>query len=315
MTLSTLKTFRRATGLVVVTAMVCLAGAAVFHSSGTNRDLGSVSNVEPDRSSASRRRPPARATGSSPPTVECSPSATRSFFGSTGSLQLARADRRHRADAVGQGLLARRRPTAACSPSATRTSSARRVTAASPPPSSASPPRVRARATGSSRATAASSRFGDAPFLGSTGGRRLAAPVVGIARTRSGNGYWLVTSNGARLQLRRRALAEAGRQRRHRAGRRHLAPERRRRLLARRAPTAAPPRSARPVRSRPRSPTSSAGSDSDPVVTITSSPKGGYWVATAHGTVGVSTKQKAAPRIAKPAAKTTGWIAYQLFRR
>ena len=35
-----------------------------------------------------------------------------------------------------------------------------------------------------------------APFLGSTGSLRLNAPVVGMARTPSGNGYWLVASDG-----------------------------------------------------------------------------------------------------------------------
>ncbi|MGI8685935.1 MAG: PQQ-dependent sugar dehydrogenase [Acidimicrobiales bacterium] len=35
-----------------------------------------------------------------------------------------------------------------------------------------------------------------APFLGSTGALRLASPVVGMAGTPSGNGYWLVASDG-----------------------------------------------------------------------------------------------------------------------
>ena len=38
--------------------------------------------------------------------------------------------------------------------------------------------------------------FGGAPFDGSTGGKALAAPVVGMAATPSGNGYWLVASDG-----------------------------------------------------------------------------------------------------------------------
>jgi len=40
------------------------------------------------------------------------------------------------------------------------------------------------------------SNFGNARFLGSTAGRRLLNPVVGIATTPSGNGYWLVTRGG-----------------------------------------------------------------------------------------------------------------------
>src|SRR5207244_7759312 len=33
-------------------------------------------------------------------------------------------------------------------------------------------------------------------FFGSTGGRRLDRPVVGMARTATGNGYWLVAADG-----------------------------------------------------------------------------------------------------------------------
>jgi hypothetical protein len=38
--------------------------------------------------------------------------------------------------------------------------------------------------------------FGDAQFFGSTGGIRLNQPVVGMAATPSGRGYWLVASDG-----------------------------------------------------------------------------------------------------------------------
>jgi len=37
---------------------------------------------------------------------------------------------------------------------------------------------------------------GDAPFFGSEGGTTLAAPIVGMARTISGRGYWLVGKDG-----------------------------------------------------------------------------------------------------------------------
>ena len=38
--------------------------------------------------------------------------------------------------------------------------------------------------------------FGDAPFLGSMGGRRLNAPVVGMAATPDGRGYYLAAADG-----------------------------------------------------------------------------------------------------------------------
>ena len=38
--------------------------------------------------------------------------------------------------------------------------------------------------------------FGDATFDGSMGGTRLNAPIVGIAATVDGGGYWEVASDG-----------------------------------------------------------------------------------------------------------------------
>src|SRR4051812_37581161 len=45
-------------------------------------------------------------------------------------------------------------------------------------------------------AAATSLSFGDASDLGSMRGRPLAQPVVGMAPTRSGKGYWLVARDG-----------------------------------------------------------------------------------------------------------------------
>ena len=38
--------------------------------------------------------------------------------------------------------------------------------------------------------------FGDAGYFGSQGGSALNSPIVGIAPTPTGNGYWLVAADG-----------------------------------------------------------------------------------------------------------------------
>jgi len=38
--------------------------------------------------------------------------------------------------------------------------------------------------------------FGDAPFEGSAGGLHLNAPIVGIAATPDGQGYWMAARDG-----------------------------------------------------------------------------------------------------------------------
>jgi hypothetical protein len=38
--------------------------------------------------------------------------------------------------------------------------------------------------------------YGDARFFGSTGGTPLTKPIVGMASTPDGGGYWLVGSDG-----------------------------------------------------------------------------------------------------------------------
>ena len=57
------------------------------------------------------------------------------------------------------------------------------------------PPRPAA-ATGSSRSDGGIFAFGDAAFFGSTGASKLNRPIVGMAATPSGRGYWLVASDG-----------------------------------------------------------------------------------------------------------------------
>ena len=53
-----------------------------------------------------------------------------------------------------------------------------------------------ARAIGSSSSDGGVFAFGDAIYRGSMGGRHLNRPVVGMAATPTGKGYWLVASDG-----------------------------------------------------------------------------------------------------------------------
>ena len=49
--------------------------------------------------------------------------------------------------------------------------------------------------------------YGNAAFHGSMGGQHLNQPVVGMASTPDGGGYWEVAADGGHLQLRRRATS------------------------------------------------------------------------------------------------------------
>ena len=71
-----------------------------------------------------------------------------------------------------------------------------RSAARSTRPSSASRRRPTAGATGWSRRDGGVFSFGDAAFYGSTGSLRLNKPIVGIATTPDGRGYWMVASDG-----------------------------------------------------------------------------------------------------------------------
>ena len=44
--------------------------------------------------------------------------------------------------------------------------------------------------------------YGGARFLGSTGAIRLNQPIVGMAATPSGDGYWMVATDGGIFSLR-----------------------------------------------------------------------------------------------------------------
>ena len=79
--------------------------------------------------------------------------------------------------------------------SATPGSSARPGPFRSTSPSSAWPAPLTARATGSWPPMAASSTTA-MPFYGSAGGIPLNKPIVGMAPTPDGKGYWLVASDG-----------------------------------------------------------------------------------------------------------------------
>ena len=124
-------------------------------------------------------------------------------------------------------------PTAASSPSATPPSTAPPAPSASTSPSSAWPPPPTAAATGWSPPTAASSPSATPRFYGSTGAIHLNQPIVGMAATPDGGGYWLVASDGgiftfgdaALLRLHRRHPPQP-------AHRRHGRHPRRARLLA-----------------------------------------------------------------------------------
>jgi ribosomal protein L24E len=62
--------------------------------------------------------------------------------------------------------------------------------------SGARPPLAEATSTASHAAPAVGDKFGDAGDFGSMRGKPLAQPVVGMAATRTGKGYWLVARDG-----------------------------------------------------------------------------------------------------------------------
>ena len=138
---------------------------------------------------------PAAATGSWPPTVASSPSATRRSWARPAASRSNKPIVGHGPDARRQRLLAgrlrrrhlrlRRRPVLRVDRAASRLNKPIVGMAATP--------------DGNGYWLVASDggifAFGDAQFYGSTGGI-LNKPVVGMAATPDGNGYWLVASDG-----------------------------------------------------------------------------------------------------------------------
>ena len=152
-------------------------------------------DAEPADRRHGRRRRPATATGWSRPTAASSPSATRTFYGSTGAMTPQPAHRRHGRDPVRQRLLARRRPTAASSPSATPLPRLDRRHRTSTSRSSAWPRRPSGNGYWLVAADGGIFSFGDATFHGSDRARRLNRPSS-AGRDPAGNGYWFVAADG-----------------------------------------------------------------------------------------------------------------------
>ena len=125
-------------------------------------------------------------------------------------------------------------PPTAPSTTSTHRSSATRAPGRSTSPSSGWRPTRPATATGSSRATAGSSRSGRSKFYGSTGGMHLNKPIVGIAANAETGGYWLVASDGGIFAFNAPFHGSTGAHAPQQADRRHRAERRDRRLLARR---------------------------------------------------------------------------------
>jgi hypothetical protein len=308
MTLPTLKTVRRAATLVIVTAMVCGAGAAAFRTGGTNRYLGSMSNVALNRPIVGIASTPsgngywlAAADGG------VFTFGDAKYYGSMGQHRLSapivgitttHSGRGYRlvgsdggvftfGDAQFLGSTGKRR-------------------LASPIVGMADTPSGNGYWLVSEDGGVFS--FGDAKFHGSTAGHRIAAPIVGIASTRSGNGYWLAGSNGSvhafgdapyRGSAHAQSVPVVGITRQDKgSGYWLVAADGITRAFG----------GAHALGTDFPDPSGSPGSG---IVTIASSPKGGYWVASDRGNVGVSTTQLAA----RPALKSSGLIAYQIVLR
>ena len=177
------------------------------------------------------------------------------FHGSLGGLQLDSPDRRDRGDADRPRLLARRRPTAACSRSATPSSTARPRPASRNARSSAWRRPAPATATGCSPPTAACSPSAT-PRSAARPSTRSAPRPSASPRRPNGEGYWIARADGSRALGVRAFAADSATS----TGSQHpavaIAARADRRLLARAGRAAPPPATPRPDR-RPRTTRSS----------------------------------------------------------
>ena len=107
-----------------------------------------------------------------------------------------RADRRHGGDARRRRVLARRVRRRHLQLRRRRLLRLARAASPSTRRSWAWPRRPTARATGSWPPTAGIFSYGDAVFYGSRGGQPLNQPIVGMAATHDGGGYWFVARDG-----------------------------------------------------------------------------------------------------------------------
>ena len=135
------------------------------------------------------------ATTSSPRTGGSSPSDAP-FYGSMGGSTAQPADGGDGLYDIGSGVLDGGRRRRCVLLRGRRSSTARWAGSRSTSPSWAWPPPPPATATGSWPPTAVCSPSGTPQFHGSMGGQPLNKPIVGMAATPTGRGYWFVASDG-----------------------------------------------------------------------------------------------------------------------
>ncbi len=133
------------------------------------------------------------------------------FHGSTGAIALNKPIVGMAATPDGQRLLAGGSRRRASSPSATPTSTGRPAPRPQPTRRGHGRHPGRAAATGWWPPTAGSSPSATPTSTGRPARSRLNQPIVGMAATPDGHGYWLVAADGGHLRLRRRPLLRVDR--------------------------------------------------------------------------------------------------------